>query len=93
MCVCADCIPVIAMLSHQLHDLVVDDTELSDKHKSIICERIGVREQCSCVGILSSSSSSFPQLVDKRLSDGAEEYLQLMDLCSVIMTRLCPAEA
>ena len=29
------------------------------------------------------------KVVDKRLMDGADEYLQLMDLCSVIMEQLC----
>ena len=33
----------------------------------------------------------FVQIVDKRLMDGADEYLQLMDLSSVIMEQLCHA--
>jgi replication factor C subunit 2/4 len=28
-------------------------------------------------------------LIDKRLSDGADEYIQLLDLFSVIMTQFC----
>ena len=33
------------------------------------------------------------QVVDKRLMDGADEYLQLMDLASVIMEQLCHAHS
>lgn len=32
-------------------------------------------------------------IVDKCLSDGADEYLQLLDLCSTIMTQFCQAES
>ena len=31
----------------------------------------------------------FPQVVDKCLLDGADEYLQLMALCSTVMQQLC----
>ncbi|XP_046852527.1 replication factor C subunit 4-like [Xenia sp. Carnegie-2017] len=31
-------------------------------------------------------------IVDKCLIDGADEYLQLLDLCSTIMTQICQAE-
>ena len=31
------------------------------------------------------------QIVDKCLMDGADEYLQLMDLCTVIMQQACRA--
>ncbi|XP_006825895.1 replication factor C subunit 4-like [Saccoglossus kowalevskii] len=31
-------------------------------------------------------------MVDKRLSDGADEYLQMMDLCTVIMQQFCHGE-
>jgi len=29
------------------------------------------------------------QVIDKRLIDGADEYLQVMDLCTVIMQQIC----
>ena len=32
------------------------------------------------------------QLIDRRLCDGADEYLQIMDLTSVIMKQLCHPE-
>ncbi|XP_077987728.1 replication factor C subunit 4-like [Glandiceps talaboti] len=56
----------------QMHDILVQKANISDKQKSIICERLAV--------------------VDKRLSDGADEYLQIMDLCSVIMQQFCHGE-
>ena len=65
--------------------------ELTDKQKSIICERIGVGP-CNTLIIIMFISSFLSQLVDKRLSDGADEYLQMMDLCSVIMTQFCQAD-
>ena len=33
------------------------------------------------------------QIVDRRLMDGADEYLQLMDLASVIMDQICHAHS
>lgn len=78
-----------SVASRQLHDRVVEEVELSDRQKSIICERIGVSAVQS---MLTSFLLLLPQLVDKRLTDGADEYLQLMDLCSVIMTQLCQVE-
>ncbi|XP_061883976.1 replication factor C subunit 4 [Entelurus aequoreus] len=49
---------------NQLHDCIMEQ-ELSDKHKSVIAEKMAV--------------------VDKCLSDGADEYLQLLSLCSTVM--------
>jgi len=31
------------------------------------------------------------QVIDKRLIDGADEYLQVMDLCTIIMQQICNA--
>ena len=42
---------------------------------------------------LSLSLSQTVQMVDKRLMDGGDEFLQLMDLCSVIMHQLCHAHS
>ena len=44
---CALCESVY--LVSQLHDLMVDQVELNDKQKSIICERIGVRLRDSLI--------------------------------------------
>ena len=51
-CVCI-CVSIYLCLSvclsvRQLHDLVVDQVELNDKQKSIICERIGVSHCFTC---------------------------------------------
>lgn len=52
----------------QVHDSIVQNSELTDKQKSVISERLAV--------------------IDKRLCDGAEEYLQVMDLFTVIMDQM-----
>ncbi|XP_014669473.1 PREDICTED: replication factor C subunit 4-like isoform X2 [Priapulus caudatus] len=49
----------------QVFDSVIPSTDLNDKQKSVICERIAVADKC--------------------LQDGADEYLQVMDVCTVIM--------
>uniref|UniRef100_A0A8C5G454 Replication factor C subunit 4 n=1 Tax=Gouania willdenowi TaxID=441366 RepID=A0A8C5G454_GOUWI len=48
----------------QLHDSIIE-SDLNDKQKSVITEKMAV--------------------VDKCLADGADEYLQLLSLCSVVM--------
>lgn len=55
----------------QINDIIVDRGDLTDKQKSVICERLAI--------------------VDKRLCDGADEFLQVMDLFTVIMTQFCSA--
>jgi len=49
--------------------------------------------QLKLVWRLTGASPSLCQLVDKRLMDGADEFLQLMDLCSVIMDQLCHTQS
>ena len=74
----------------QLHDRLVTMETLSDKQKSVIAEKMGVS------GILYNSTGLqclFGQIVDRRLMDGADEYLQLMDLTSVIMEQFCHAHS
>ncbi|XP_070538431.1 replication factor C subunit 4-like [Ptychodera flava] len=56
----------------QMHDILVQKPDISDKQKSAIAERLAV--------------------IDKRLSDGAEEYLQIMDLCTLMMQQFCHGE-
>jgi len=53
----------------QLHDKIVIKDNLSDKQKSIICEKMAKVDRC--------------------LTDGADEYLQLMALFSTIMQQCC----
>ena len=55
----------------QLHDIILDDTVLSDKQKCVIMEQISVTDKC--------------------LLDGADEYLQILSLGTVIMTQFCKA--
>uniref|UniRef100_H2L2W1 Replication factor C subunit 4 n=1 Tax=Oryzias latipes TaxID=8090 RepID=H2L2W1_ORYLA len=50
----------------QLHESIIE-SDLKDKDKSIITEKMAVVSKC--------------------LSDGADEYLQMLSLCSVIMQR------
>ena len=40
---------------------------------------------------LVSISSHMLQIVDKKLMDGADEFLQIMDLCTVIMVQFSRA--
>ncbi|XP_075223002.1 replication factor C subunit 4 [Lycorma delicatula] len=54
-----------AVILEQLQQIVINSFEISDKKKSLICEKIAL---CSW-----------------RLQDGASEFLQLLDLCTVIM--------
>ena len=77
----------------QLHDKMVVMDGIGDRQKSMIAERMGVRmiylREIGLVIVLIGFLSLSWQLVDKRLMDGADEFLQLMDLCSVIMDQLC----
>jgi replication factor C subunit 2/4 len=41
---------------------------LSDRQKSVVCEKLAVNES--------------------RLLDGANEYLQILDLCATMMTQI-----
>ncbi len=36
-----------------------------------------------------TSQSMYLQIVDQRLMDGADEFLQIMDLCTVLMAQIC----
>lgn len=56
-----------AQILEQLHDIVLGDTVLPDKQKSVIMEQIAKTDSC--------------------LLDGADEYLQIMSLGTVIMTQ------
>uniref|UniRef100_A0A8V0YVD3 Replication factor C subunit 4 n=1 Tax=Gallus gallus TaxID=9031 RepID=A0A8V0YVD3_CHICK len=58
----------VAQLVNQLHDIVVESEDFSDKQKSIIVEKLAE--------------------VDKCLADGADEYLQLISLCALVMQQL-----
>uniref|UniRef100_A0A8B9TS62 Replication factor C subunit 4 n=1 Tax=Anas platyrhynchos TaxID=8839 RepID=A0A8B9TS62_ANAPL len=58
----------VSQLVNQLHDIVVESDDFSDKQKSIIVEKLAE--------------------VDKCLADGADEYLQLMSLCALVMQQL-----
>ncbi|XP_077391598.1 replication factor C subunit 4 isoform X1 [Festucalex cinctus] len=55
----------------QLHDCIVEQ-DLSDKHKSVITEKMAVVDKCLC--------------------DGADEYLQLLSLCSIISAAGTPEQ-
>ncbi|POI36224.1 hypothetical protein CIB84_000025 [Bambusicola thoracicus] len=58
----------VAQLVNQLHDIVVESEDFSDKQKSVIAEKLAE--------------------VDKCLADGADEYLQLISLCALVMQQL-----
>uniref|UniRef100_A0A8B9SE53 Replication factor C subunit 4 n=1 Tax=Apteryx owenii TaxID=8824 RepID=A0A8B9SE53_APTOW len=58
----------VAQLLNQLHDIVVESEDFTDKQKSAIVEKLAE--------------------VDKCLADGADEYLQLMSLCALVMQQL-----
>lgn len=84
------------MLS-QLHESIIEK-DLGDKQKSAITEKMAVS---TCLGnrcnvkrlvplvvtthISSLYSRLLAQVASKCLSDGADEYLQMLSLCSVIM--------
>uniref|UniRef100_A0A8C8RF98 Replication factor C subunit 4 n=1 Tax=Pelusios castaneus TaxID=367368 RepID=A0A8C8RF98_9SAUR len=55
-------------LVNQLHDVIVEREDLTDKHKSVIAEKLAEADKC--------------------LADGADEYLQLISLCAVVMQQL-----
>ncbi|XP_030071757.1 replication factor C subunit 4 [Microcaecilia unicolor] len=55
-------------LVNQLHDIIVERDDLSDKQKSVITEKLAE--------------------VDKCLADGADEYLQLISLCAILVQQL-----
>ncbi|XP_014383319.1 replication factor C subunit 4 [Alligator sinensis] len=57
-----------SQLVNQLHDVIVESEDLSDKQKSTIAEKLAD--------------------VDKCLADGADEYLQLISLCAIMMQQL-----
>ncbi|XP_019358912.1 PREDICTED: replication factor C subunit 4 [Gavialis gangeticus] len=57
-----------SQLVNQLHDIIVESKDLSDKQKSTIAEKLAD--------------------VDKCLADGADEYLQLISLCAIMMQQL-----
>lgn len=56
---------------NQIHDRIVDMTELNEHQKSAIMEKIAIVDKCLC--------------------DGADEYLQILCLCSVMMQQFCHA--
>lgn len=53
---------------NQFHDVVIENSNLSDKQKSVITEKLAEMDKC--------------------LSDGADEYLQLISLCATVMQQL-----
>ena len=60
----------------------------------LVCVCVCVYYVCMCVCVcvcvcVCACIMCVCKVVDKRLMDGADEYLQLMDLCSVIMEQLC----
>ncbi|XP_029471689.1 replication factor C subunit 4 isoform X2 [Rhinatrema bivittatum] len=55
-------------LVNQLHDIIVEREDLTDKQKSVITEKLAEADKC--------------------LADGADEYLQLISLCAVLMQQL-----
>ncbi|KAJ7377017.1 replication factor C subunit 4 [Desmophyllum pertusum] len=60
-----------AQIINQIHDRIVEMTELNDHQKSAIMEKIAIVDKCLC--------------------DGADEYLQILSLCSVMMQQFCHA--
>ncbi|KAK2573546.1 Replication factor C subunit 4 [Acropora cervicornis] len=60
-----------AQVINQVHDRVVEMTELNDHQKSAITEKLAIVDKCLC--------------------DGADEYLQILSLCSVMMQQFCHA--
>ncbi|XP_031557486.1 replication factor C subunit 4-like [Actinia tenebrosa] len=58
-----------AQLISQIHDDVIQMTDLNDHQKSAITEKLAV--------------------VDKCLTDGADEYLQILSLSSLMMQQFC----
>jgi len=60
-----------AQIINQVHDRIVEMSELNDHQKSAIMEKIAIVDKCLC--------------------DGADEYLQILSLCSVMMQQFCHA--
>jgi len=60
-----------AQIINQVHDRIVEMSELNDHQKSAIMEKIATVDKCLC--------------------DGADEYLQILSLCSVMMQQFCHA--
>ncbi|XP_015752831.1 PREDICTED: replication factor C subunit 4-like [Acropora digitifera] len=60
-----------AQVINQVHDRIVEMTELNDHQKSAITEKLAIVDKCLC--------------------DGADEYLQILSLCSVMMQQFCHA--
>jgi len=65
------------LLTHRQTDKSTDNKDRLKPGKALVC-------------MLSVSYGCF-QVIDKRLIDGADEYLQVMDLCTVIMQQICNA--
>ncbi|KAG8437290.1 hypothetical protein GDO86_008118 [Hymenochirus boettgeri] len=55
-------------LINQLHDMIVERGDLTDKQKGVITEKLAE--------------------IDKCLSDGADEYLQMLSLFAVVMQQM-----
>ncbi|KAK3013089.1 hypothetical protein RJ639_008150, partial [Escallonia herrerae] len=72
--VIADGYPVSQMLS-QLFDIVVEADDISDEQKARICKKLGEADKVT--------------ILTQRLVDGADEYLQLLDVASNTMRALC----
>jgi len=60
-----------AQVINQIHDRIVEMSELNDHQKSAILEKLAIVDKCLC--------------------DGADEYLQILSLCSVMMQQFCHA--
>ncbi|XP_073255287.1 replication factor C subunit 4-like [Porites lutea] len=60
-----------AQIINQVHDRIVEMSELNDHQKSAILEKLAIVDKCLC--------------------DGADEYLQVLSLCSVMMQQFCHA--
>ncbi len=78
----------------QLHDRMVVLSTLTDKQKSVITERMAVSAFLRFIDIIIYLLFCFVfvQLVGRRLMEGGDEYLQLMDLTTVIMYQFCHAQ-
>ncbi len=80
----------VSQFIKQLNSNIVSNGALTDGQKTEICECAAVsrayvfaHQKCFL-----HYTVSFHQICDHRLMDGADEYLQVMDLCLVIMTQM-----
>lgn len=73
-------------LLYQLHERIVFADDITAKQKIVIGEKMAVLILNIFQLILSLLTLiKFLQICDHRLSDGADEHLQLLDLCCTIM--------